>query len=219
MLKEQLVCLAMKAYAKAFETKERIKNSINSDLVQSYVRELKKVAVDVVENQWQKFDLSEHALKKKARDSRMSEAALGYSVSKKSGSPNGIRQVEKKGRKSSIKPAKEIGSPRADIIMRKLKSDSFRLVTKADVVDGKKSLAYLVWALGHAEEAHVAQGISVHDVSALLYQACDIELYPINISRVVYSNPKLVRQVGQEKRTKTYLLTKEGFDLFRQKFL
>jgi hypothetical protein len=76
-----------------------------------------------------------------------------------------------------------------------------------------------VWALGHAERASIKEGISVHDVSALLYKACKIDLYPINISRVVHSNEVLVRQAGQEKRTKTYLLTPTGAKIFKEKFV
>lgn len=121
-----------------------------------------------------------------------------------------------KTRKSSIKPVRDISSQSADQIVAMLKSDSSRLLTAKDEVDGKKSLAYLLWALGHAERANISQGISVHDVSALLYRACKIELYPINISRVVHT--PLVKQL-QKNRTKTYMLTAKGQSIFKEKFL
>ncbi|HXW53108.1 MAG TPA: hypothetical protein VEL47_03275, partial [Myxococcota bacterium] len=167
-------------------------------LVQSYVRGLKNAVIAGIERQW-------------PTESETLETS--------SGAHRRSTLFARKGRKSSIRPAKEIGSERADVILRKLENGSFKLVAKSDSLDGKKSLAYLVWALGHAELADVTEGVSVHDVSALLYRACKIDLYPINISRVVYGNPVLVRQVGQEKRTKKYLLTKDGKAIFTAKFL
>lgn len=208
MLREQLLGFALKTLTQAYETKERLKNNLNTETVSNYVRSVKQTALGVVEYQWQKIR------------SRSSEAGSINGSSKiASSSTNGATGKSKKPRKSSIKPAKEICSIKADTILNMLKSDGSRLVKREDTLDGKTSLAYLIWALGHAERANIGDGISVHDVSALLYRACAIELYPINISRVVYGNATLVRQVGQQKRTKTYLLTKEGAALFKKNFM
>lgn len=196
MLKEQLLVFATKAISQVYETKERIKNNLNVDLVQNYVRNIKDVASKVVETQLNK----KAATKKRA-----------VKVKKKV-------EVSVKTRKSSIKPVKEISSKSADKILAKLKKDEVRMPSDKDEVDGKKSLAYLLWALGHAERANIKEGISVHDVSALLYRSNQIELYPINISRVVYGT-SLVRQVSKESRTKTYLLSPEGQILFKKKYL
>lgn len=124
----------------------------------------------------------------------------------------------KKDRKTSIRPAKEIDSIRARKILDALAQRPIRLAQKDDEVDGKKSLACLIWALGQAEQTGIQEGMSVHDVSALLYHACNIELYPINVSRVLHSNKKFVQQNGQFKRTKTYVLTADGKALFQQKY-
>ncbi len=126
---------------------------------------------------------------------------------------------QKKTRRSSIRPAKEIVSVHADTILKDVKKNEARLPKKNEELKGKKSLAYLVWALGHAHRAEIKQGISVHDVSALLYRANKIELYPINISRVLHTNGNLVRQISHYNRTKTYLLSEEGEHIFRDKFL
>ncbi len=174
------------------------------------MRSLKKVAIDVIERQWSAKDLGPTSTR--APSPREAAARSFSRKDRKTSSEN-------KGRKSSIRPAKEIGSFRADVILQKLQNGSFKMVSESDTLVGKKSLAYLVWALGHAELADLTEGVSVHDVSALLYRACKIELYPINISRVVYGNPNLVRQVGQEKRTKKYLLTKDGQAVFKAKFI
>lgn len=124
----------------------------------------------------------------------------------------------KKDRKTSIRPAKDIDSMRAKLILNALAHKPIRLALKDDEVDGKKSLACLIWALGQAEQSGIKEGMSVHDVSALLYHACKIELYPINVSRILHGNKKLVQQNGQFKRTKTYVLTADGKALFQQKF-
>jgi hypothetical protein len=202
MLKDELTALALKAIARAHDTRERIKNKLNLELVYYYAQSLKDAAKWLIENRLQ-TERVKSLITKKTRDPRKKVQNL----------------VVKKERKSSIRPAKEIASNRADAILSMLKKDSVVLVKSKDQLLGKKSLAYLVWALGHAERASLKEGISVHDVSALLYKACKIELYPINISRVVHSNEELVRQAGQEKRTKTYLLTPAGEKIFKEKFL
>lgn len=127
--------------------------------------------------------------------------------------------VLKKARKTSIRPAKDIDSARALMIIEKINHQPMRLVHKSEEIDGKKSLAYVIWALGHAERAGLSEGISVHDVSSLLYHACNIELYPINISRVVFGNQDIIQQAGHENRTKTYVLTPNGKMVFKNKFL
>ncbi len=194
MLREQILGFAIKTIMRAVETKEKLKSHPTFGNVTNYVRTAKMTAKGLMDYQWQKL------------------RERGYSGASITG------HAKKKQRKSSIKPAKEIGSTKADIVLARLRVDGTRLVTKTESINGKTSLAYLVWALGHAERAQVAEGISVHDVSALLYRACNIELYPINISRVVYGNQDLVKQSGQQKRTKTYLLTDEGMALFEKNF-
>lgn len=217
MLREQLLGLAMRTLSQAYETKERIKNNLNTEAVQNYIRNAKETALWVIEYQWQRF---------RKLDRSMGEAKSGPSTEKtnaRTASEKSAKFITKVGlkraRKSSIKPAKEIGSTKAEAILLMLKNDGSRLLKKHESIDKKTSLAYLIWALGHAKRAHLADGISVHDVSALLYRACNIELYPINISRVVYGNAALVMQVGQQKRTKTYLLTTDGEALFKENFL
>ncbi len=207
MLKEQLLGLAIKALSRAQETTETLKKNLKSEMVQGYVKSIKDVAVWVIENRMQSEKLRAESHTQKSNPPSPPQ------------SPMPELRVEKKPRKSSIRPAKEIASPPADMILKNLKKSKARIVKNNDELNGKKSLAYLVWALGHAERAKISEGLSVHDVSALLYRAGKIELYPINISRVVHSNEQLVRQVGQDKRTKTYLLTDLGEKTFKEKFL
>jgi len=198
MLKEQLLAMAAKAIVKVHDTQEKIKNRLSNHIIKYYAESLKDAALWLIENRLKPENHSDEKV------STISPV---------------VTRVAKKERKSSIRPAREIASNRAEIILGMLKKDESRLVKAKDQLLGKKSLAYLVWALGHAERASIKEGISVHDVSALLYKACKIDLYPINISRVVHSNDVLVRQAGQHKRTKTYLLTPTGLKIFKEKFI
>lgn len=207
MLKEQILGLAMKTLARAYETKELVVKKIQEDeMLKIYWQGMKDTAQKVVEQKLNKSGFeTKTAAPPRAKRPYNRKVATEVKV--------------KKERKSSIRPANEIKSDNASIILASLKNDSAHLVKKSDSLNGKKSLAYLIWALGHAERAKIKDGISVHDVSALLYQANKIELYPINISRVVHSNSELIRQVNQSKRTKTYLLTAEGKRTFTEKFM
>lgn len=124
------------------------------------------------------------------------------------------RKVSPKKASRNVTTLKRIDSPRAEKILANIKSKKFPLIKKGEKIGGKASLAGLVWALSHAEKSQVKDGISVHDISALLYKAAKIEMFPINISRMVHDNQSLIKQVSQEKRTKRYLLTPEGHHAF-----
>jgi hypothetical protein len=210
MLKEQILNLATSAIVRAFEAQEKIKTKLSKSVAASYLTRLKKVAINAAmagmsDDEKNNLNPLQHV---------RNDAKTSYKKNRKITS----LKPHKKERKSSIKPAKEIKSDKADSILRTLKNEPHALLAAEDL-NNKKSLACLVWALGHAERASLSQGISIHDVSALLYKAHNINLYPINISRVVHCNELLVRQAGKENRTKTYLLTDEGMKLFCDKFV
>lgn len=209
MLKEQILNLATSAIVRAFEAQEKIKTKFSKSVAASYLTRLKKVAINAAmagmsDDEKNNLNPLQHV---------RNDAKISYKKQKITS-----LRPHKKERKSSIKPAKEIKSDKADSILRTLKKEP-RALLAAEDLNNKKSLACLVWALGHAERASLSQGISIHDVSALLYKAHNINLYPINISRVVHCNELLVRQAGKENRTKTYLLTDAGMKLFREKFV
>ncbi len=217
MLKEQLLAFAATAIVRVHDAREKIKSRLNNHAIKYYAESLKDAALWLIENRLKPEIRDEHFKEPSEKTTRDQSKKVPKASSSRVEQP--VSLVIKKERKSSIRPAKEIASSKAEIILGMLKKDDSRLVKAKDQLLGKKSLAYLVWALGHAERASLKEGISVHDVSALLYKACKIDLYPINISRVVHSNDVLVRQAGQEKRTKTYLLTPTGAKIFKEKFI
>ncbi|MCA9508548.1 MAG: hypothetical protein KC505_09020 [Myxococcales bacterium] len=212
MLKAHLVDLAVKTIYRAQETKEKIKKNLKADVVQAYVSTIKDVAVWAIENHLKSETKNQN---NSPKNDAKSQNTQNTSEPVKSPAPKTVKKI----RKSSIRPANEIISTRAEQIMQHLKKSKAKMVKSTEEINGKKSLAYLVWSLGHAKRAKIKNGISIHDVSALLYRASKIELYPINISRVVHSNQNLLKQVGQEKSTKTYLLTELGEKTFQEKFL
>lgn len=213
MLKEQLFGFAINALTRAYEAKEQIKKNLKSDFIKSYVQGFRQTALLILESHFnEQRERSETLRKKPAK--KDSQTVRGKASLLKVTKPIKAPKV----RKSSIRQAKEIHSDRAETILQALAKGQ-DLKIKSDELNAKKSLSCLIWALGQAEHAQISQGISVHDVSALLYKAHNINLYPINISRVVHSNELLVKQAGQANRTKTYVLTDEGLRVFNEKFV
>ncbi len=113
-------------------------------------------------------------------------------------------------RKLSVRPARQIHSERSEQILRILRDQNGTIVDKNAEVSGKSSLACILWALHAADQAEMKDGVSIHDVSALLFKAAKVELYPINVSRMVHDHTNLIHQVSQEMRTKRYALTDAG---------
>ncbi len=128
--------------------------------------------------------------------------------SEKASKPLAKVTVTKK--KTSVRSGKKISSPFATQMLTEIKNKKMEVVSEAAEINGKKSLAWVVWALGIADETQMQEGISIHDISSLLYHAAKIEIYPINVSRMVHDNNQYIRQVSQDKKTKRYLLTEEG---------
>lgn len=115
-----------------------------------------------------------------------------------------------------VKSFRPIHSDRAQKIFDRVQGQTLKTLGHDSEVEGKKSLAWVLWAFKTAADANYEDGISVHDVSALVYQAGKVELYPINISRVVHKHSQYIRQVSQDKKTKRYLLTDEGVKVVEQ---
>jgi hypothetical protein len=209
MLKEQLFGFAINAITRVNETKEKIKKSLKSEIVQNYVLGLRQAAIQLIEQRLNRYKSASENLRKASVHKQTNYAK--EKITRK--------YTIKKARKSSIRQAKEINSERAETILSMLQQEHKVHAKDNTELSAKRSLDCLIWALGQATRAELNNGISVHDVSALLYKAHNINLYPINISRVVHSNESLVKQSSQASRTKTYLLTDAGMRVFNEKFM
>lgn len=136
---------------------------------------------------------------------------FAFSAFSSLGSPKKPHETHLKDVKIS-KSFEPIRSDRADKIYDRLAQHSFELMPEDAEIAGKKSLAWVMWAFKTAAESDYKDGISVHDVSALVYRAAKVELYPINVSRVVHNHTDYIKQVSQDKKTKRYLLTEAGLE-------
>lgn len=203
MLKSQLLNFAMKTVSRAYMARSIIKEQLENKTVKSYVESIKEAALFAIEQKLKSQKKYEAEKKSQKKTSHTKEA----------------KSAEKKTtRKSSIKPLKEIKSANAELILKALSKSPFKAVNINDEIHGKKTLAYLVWSLGMAKHCNLSQGMSTHDVCSLLYQTQKIEVYPINMSRLIHKNTHLFTQSGQISRTKTYILTKDGEKMFNEHY-
>lgn len=176
---------------------------------------------DQTENTWRSSPSNINTVKSKPKVSK--------TASKKRTTPS-VRKVKKTTNRASSTPkaepktklsqpavvarsGKQISSPRANRILKTIQEQKIPVVRRNSVLLGKRSLASVVWALSAAEKSEIKEGVSVHDISALLFKAAGIEIYPINVSRMLHDNGDLIKQVTQEKRTKRYLLTDKGHEM------
>lgn len=228
MIKEQVINLAMQAIAKAYEKKDEIKKKLmENETIGNYLKSVKDVASYIIEQNIakkpkakRKYTKRADKVQKQAQPEVSKPTRAKKAKAKVIAEPSVVPKVKKirKAKKSSIKPIHEIPSVKADAILSMLKEKNVQLINKNDEISGKKSLACLVWSLGHAEEAKIKEGISIHDVSSLVYKAAGVELYPINISRTLKANLNLINQVNTDKKNKTYLLSDEGKKFFKENF-
>ncbi len=77
-------------------------------------------------------------------------------------------------------------------------------------LDGKRTLARVVWAVGSAEDAGSEQGLTATDASALLSLAAGIELFATNVTRTFRDEPALFAETVPDGRSKRYKLTEAG---------
>lgn len=123
--------------------------------------------------------------------------------------------TEKLIRKVKPKSGKAFKSLRAEKVQKTVKQKDTKILVKGATISGKKTVAQVVWALGHANKAGVKEGLSLHDMSSLLDASAGVKLYPVNVSRVVHHNNDLIKLSSQEKRTKRYALTDAGIKAFQ----
>lgn len=184
MFKEQLIILAAKALDRASETKKILQTVVLQD--ESVKAYLKTLQKGAKWFAEQNFDVvNEEVIDKKP----------------------------KKAKKSSVRPIKEISSEKADIIAKFVSEKNIKLVNDKKFINNKKTLTYILWSLNTAKKANI-DGLSVHDISALLFKVYNINLYPINISLVINKNKDFILLIDNNESDKLYTLSKDGKKLF-----
>lgn len=114
-------------------------------------------------------------------------------------------------RKGSVdRSGKDFDSPRAKAIWEYVRDNRLGVVTEEAMLDGKKVLARVLWALSAAEAAGSELGLTTADASALLHLAARMEVYATNIGRACRDHPELVEESDPDGRSKRYRLTPRG---------
>ena len=196
MFKEQLITLAAKALEKASETKNLLQTVVLQDeSIKNYLKTLQKGAKWFAEQNFDNFD-------------NIDEKPITHNV-------KNIKKSKTSAKKSSIKNLENIVSEKAIIISKFIIDKKINLIDDKKLINGKKTLTYIMWCLNLAKKADV-NGLSIHDISALLFKSCNISLYPINISLVINKNSSLISII--DSNNKIYSLSEEGRKLFNKHF-
>lgn len=193
MFKEQLITLAAKALEKASETKNLLQTVVLQDeSIKNYLKTLQKGAKWFAEQNFDNID----------------EKPVTHNV-------KNIKKSKTSAKKSSTKNLENIVSEKAVIISKFIIDKKISLIDDKKLINGKKTLTYIMWCLNLAKKADV-NGLSIHDISALLFKSCNISLYPINISLVINKNSSLISII--DNNNKIYCLSEEGRKLFNKYF-
>ncbi len=114
-------------------------------------------------------------------------------------------------RKGSVdRQGRDLDSPRATEIAAWIANSGAAVVTEAADLDGKRTLARVLWALAMAEQAGTTDGLTSADASALLSVAADVEVFSTNVARAFRDEATLFVETTPDGRSKRYTLTAAG---------
>jgi hypothetical protein len=84
------------------------------------------------------------------------------------------------------------------------------VVTEAAALDGKRTVARLVWAVSVAQQAGHVDGLTAADTSALLSSVAHVEVFATNVARAFRDEQALFVETSVDGRSKRYALTAAG---------
>lgn len=114
-------------------------------------------------------------------------------------------------RKGSVdRVGKDLDSARANEIAAWLVAHPQPVVTEAAAVDGKRTVARLLWAVSVAQAAGHDDGLTAADTSALLSSVAHVEVFATNVARAFRDERALFVETNVDGRSKRYALTLEG---------
>ncbi len=114
-------------------------------------------------------------------------------------------------RKGSVdRSGKDFDSARARAVASWLVENKRPMLGEGATLDGKKTLARVLWAVAAAEDAGSEQGLTAADTSALLSIAAGLEVFATNVGRAFRDESALFRETVPDGRSKRYTLTKAG---------
>lgn len=114
-------------------------------------------------------------------------------------------------RKGSVdRLGKDLDSPRATQVANFIVSRKRSTVAEDAVLDGKRTIARVLWALAIAEQAGIDDGLTAVDASALLSTAAHVEVFSTNVARAFRDEHALFAETTPDGRSKRYALTAAG---------
>jgi hypothetical protein len=114
-------------------------------------------------------------------------------------------------RKGSVdRVGKDLDSVRATEIAGWLATHPQPVVTEAAAIDGKRTVARLVWAVSVAQQAGHTDGLTAADASALLSSIAHVEVFATNVARAFRDEQALFVETSVDGRSKRYALTAAG---------
>jgi hypothetical protein len=154
------------------------------------------------------------AAKNSAKDAQEAKPAKVTAKKAAKGAAKGAAKKparQKASRKGSVdRTGADFDSPRARAVLEQLVATSTPVIAEHAAIDNKKVLARVVWALGAAQEAGSAQGLTAADASALLHLAAGMDVFSTNIARACREETDLIEEGEPDGRIKRYRLTAAG---------
>lgn len=114
-------------------------------------------------------------------------------------------------RKGSVdRSGKDFDSPRARAVEGWLKEHGGAIVAEDATLNGKRTLARVLWAVALAEQAGSEHGLTAADTSALLSSAAGVEVFATNVARSFRDESELFCETTPDGRSKRYTVTDVG---------
>jgi len=144
--------------------------------------------------------------KKKARASTAAARPKKAAGKKEQTQPPGAAS-----RKGSVdRSGKDFDSPRARAVEAWLTEHGSAIIAEDAALDGKRTLARVLWAVALAERAGSEHGLTAADTSALLSSAAGVEVFATNVARTFRDEADLFVETTPDGRSKRYTVTAAG---------
>jgi hypothetical protein len=160
------------------------------------------------------------SVKRAAKTEKAEKAEKPKAPTKKKASSSAARPKREKpaskvpsstSRKGSVdRSGKDFDSPRARAVEAFLTQSGGSILAEDAELDGKKTLARVLWAVSVAESAGSEQGLTAADVSALLSTVAGVEVFATNVARTFRDESELFVETSPDGRSKRYTITAAG---------
>ncbi len=114
-------------------------------------------------------------------------------------------------RKGSVdRHGKDLDSARAREVAAFIEKSGSRIIDEEAALDGKRTLARVLWAVAIAEQSGSSAGLTAVDASALLSTVANVEVFSTNVARAFRDEHALFTETTPDGRSKRYTLTAAG---------